>query len=172
MKLNEKFKEKKLVYSLVSTVVIVIILVTSFIGWNILNSDDELKVIIINTYNDESWVEFTILEENLDNINEFGPLYGDNTNLSFSESYTYHVKFDKSHKILGVRIRIPNYADYVYWFPENSYYNLIAVIAPPRNATFNYSEDTSYVIEEVSPSIADIVFTKLKEPLYVARAPI
>lgn len=170
MDLKRKIGEMTFKDLLISSVIIGIFASSIFIGWILLTPDEEINVIIINSYDNETWVNLRIVgHENI-------PLTERIFNLNYGESYVYQLKLEKSHKILGVRITAYNssnspykstyyspYADYIYWYPEDQHYNLIAVITPSCDIPINYPNDASYLVEKLTSSIEDIIFTKLQE---------
>ncbi len=166
MKLSENIKDKKPKYMIIISFFLAFIIILSFMGWSILTSENELKLIVMNSYDKKSAISLYILKKDSSWSTGEGFLYTSFSDaLEYGDSYAYHVKFDKTHKIIGIRLEAYLYDDYlfgnishsnaiastVYYFTENNHYDLLAVIDSTGE---------------------NITISKIPEPKFVVNAPI
>jgi len=136
MILNKKFK-----YLIIIIVTILILLVPVVIF--ISEKESELRLIIINTYEEKAIVSCMIFEGSEDNFF----VKGRETTLIPNESYMFYFKFDKSCNIFKVLIRVwdsshsyrnPNAYQY-YNFSDGELHDLLVII--------NSSGDTMLIVK-------------------------
>ncbi len=191
MKSTEKIKQNKLKFSIIISVVTILLLASS-IGWNILTSEKGLKLVVLNSSNKKMMVELFIFA---------GPDAGNglavvHKTLEHNESDVFNLKFDQSDSVYQLLVEAINYS---YWgtkfddnstvkkvdgyafyrFPNGQIHDLLAIIIPSEsnaqqdsnmntsstgyNTTGNTTSDVDELTSPMVGTVVDIILVRIPE---------
>ena len=164
--------EKK--YVILGIIIIIILLIGTIVYFVFLNNE-EFRITILNTSDEEIQVECFIFQDSEHGYN----FTMHTTSLKSNESYTFSFKYEKSFNVYKIAIRAINYTYYsntvgserwngmsTYMFLDGEVHDLLAVITPvPYGFNIsNISNKLKYNIGNTNLTPMNITIVKMPEP--------